>query len=81
LREKLSLEEAEVEYAKSERGLRFQLIEGRAMAQSDIKITFEDLKAFTTKNIRQQMAQSDKQILQTKKFKELLQEFCLTKTK
>jgi trigger factor len=37
--------------------LRFQLIEGRAMAQSDIKITFEDLKTFTTKNIRQQMAQ------------------------
>jgi trigger factor len=29
------------------------------MAQSDIKITFEDLKTFTTKkNIRQQMAQS-----------------------
>jgi trigger factor len=27
------------------------------MAQSDIKITFEDLKTFTTKNIRQQMAQ------------------------
>jgi trigger factor len=26
------------------------LIEGRAMAQSDIKITFEDLKAFTTKH-------------------------------
>ncbi|EIA09490.1 trigger factor [Flavobacterium frigoris] len=54
---KLSAEEAEVEYARSERGLRFQLIEGRAMAQSDIKITFEDLKTFTTKNIRQQMAQ------------------------
>jgi len=54
---KLSPEEAEVEYARSERGLRFQLIEGRAMAQSDIKITFEDLKTFTTKNIRQQMAQ------------------------
>ena len=49
--------EAEVEYARSERGLRFQLIEGRAMAQSDIKITFEDLKTFTTKSIRQQMAQ------------------------
>ncbi len=54
---KLSPEEAEVEYARSEKGLRFQLIEGRAMAQSDIKITFEDLKSFTTKNIRQQMAQ------------------------
>ncbi|MGA9638466.1 trigger factor [Flavobacterium sp.] len=54
---KLSPEEAEVEYARSEKGLRFQLIEGKAMAQSDIKITFEDLKTFTTKNIRQQMAQ------------------------
>jgi trigger factor len=55
-REKLSPEEAETEYVRSEKGLRFQLIEGRAMAQSDIKITFEDLKAFTTKNIRTQMA-------------------------
>ena len=54
---KLSPEEAEVEYARSERGLRFQLIEGRAMATSDIKVTFEDLKTFTTKSIRQQMAQ------------------------
>lgn len=54
---KLSPEEAEVEYARSEKGLRFQLIEGKAMAQNDIKITFEDLKSFTTKNIRQQMAQ------------------------
>lgn len=53
----LTSEEAVVEYAKSEKGLRFQLIEGKALAQSDIKITFEDLKAFTTKNIRQQMAQ------------------------
>lgn len=54
---KLTPEEAEVEYARSEKGLRFQLIEGKALSQNDIKITFEDLKAFTTKNIRQQMAQ------------------------
>lgn len=54
---KLSPAEAEAEYAKSENGLRFQLIEGRAMAQSDFKINFEDLKSFTTKSIRQQMAQ------------------------
>jgi trigger factor len=53
----LTPEEAEVEYARSEKGLRFQLIEGRAMAQSNIQITFEDLKTFTTKNIKQQMAQ------------------------
>jgi trigger factor len=54
---KLSAEEAVVEYKRSEKGLRFQLIEGKAMAQSDIKINFEDLKTFTTKSIRQQMAQ------------------------
>jgi len=53
----LTPEEAVVEYAKSEKGLRFQLIEGKALTQSDIKITFEDLKTFTAKNIRQQMAQ------------------------
>ena len=54
---KLSQAEAEVEYNRSENGLRFQLIEGKAMAQSDIKINFEDLKTFTSKSIRQQMAQ------------------------
>src|SRR6478752_1957753 len=53
----LTPEEAVVEYARSERGLRFQLIEGKAMATSNIQITFEDLKAFTTNAIRQQMAQ------------------------
>ena len=53
----LTPEEAAVEYDRSEKGLRFQLIEGKALAQSNIQITFEDLKAFTTKAIRQQMAQ------------------------
>lgn len=54
---KLSPAEAEVEYARSEKGLRFQLIEGKALAQSNIQINFEDLKAFTMNSIRQQMAQ------------------------
>lgn len=53
----LSPAEAEIEYIRSENGLRYQMIEGRAMAQSDIRINFEDLKAFTSRNIRQQMAQ------------------------
>ena len=54
---KLSPAEADVEYTRSEKGLRFQLIEGKALAQSNIQINFEDLKAFTTNAIRQQMAQ------------------------
>ena len=54
---KLSAEEAAIEYSRSEKGLRFQLIEGKALTQSNIQITFEDLKSFTANNIRQQMAQ------------------------
>ncbi len=54
---KLSTEEAEVEYGRSEKGLRFQLIEGKALAQSNIQVNFEDLKAFTSNAIRQQMSQ------------------------
>jgi len=54
---KLSPEEAEVEYNRSENGLRFQLIEGKALAQNNTQITFEDLKSFTMNAIRQQMAQ------------------------
>jgi trigger factor len=54
---KLSPAEAEMEFNRSEKGLRFQLIEGKALAQSKIQLNFEDLKAFTTKSIRQQMVQ------------------------
>ncbi len=54
---KLSPQEAAAEFEKSEKGLRFQLIEGKALAQSNIQINFEDLKSFTTNAIRQQMAQ------------------------
>jgi trigger factor len=54
---KLTAAEAEAEYARSEKGLRFQLIEGKALAQSNIKINFDDLKDFTAKAIKQQMAQ------------------------
>jgi trigger factor len=54
---KLNPAEAEVEYTKSEKGLRFQLIEGKSLAQSNIQVNFEDLKSFTSNAIRQQMAQ------------------------
>ncbi len=54
---KLSEKEAEIEYYRSEKGLRFQLIEGKAMAEANIQVNFADLKAFTTASIRMQMAQ------------------------
>jgi trigger factor len=56
----LTPEEAAIEYERSEKGLRFQLIEGKALAQSNIQITFDDLKSFTANAIRQQMLQFGK---------------------
>lgn len=53
----LSAEQAEEEYVKSEKGLRFQLIEGKVMADNNLQITFEDLKAHTAELIKKQMAQ------------------------
>ncbi|MBF6640655.1 trigger factor [Flavobacterium sp. J49] len=53
----LSAEEAEAEYAKSENGLRYQLIEGKIINENGLQITFEDLKSYTTEIIKKQMAQ------------------------
>lgn len=49
--------EAREEFAKSEKGLRYQLIEGKVMAENKLQITFEDLKAYTSELIKKQMAQ------------------------
>jgi len=53
----LSEEEAKEEYEKSEKGLRFQLIEGKLIAENDLQVKFEDLKAFAKERIKEQMAQ------------------------
>ena len=50
-------EEAEAEYNKSENGLRYQLIEGKVMADNNLQITFEELKDYTSNVIKKQMAQ------------------------
>lgn len=53
----LTDEEAAAEYEKSEKGLRYQLIEGKVMADNDVKVDFEELKNYALGFIRQQMAQ------------------------
>ena len=53
----LTAEEAEVEFTKSENGLRYQLIEGKIITENGLQITFEDLKAYTSELIKKQMAQ------------------------
>jgi trigger factor len=53
----MTAEEAETEYNKSEKGLRYQLIEGKVMAENNLQITFEELKDYTSNVIKKQMAQ------------------------
>jgi len=53
----LSPEEANDEYEKSEKGLRYQLIEGKIIKDHNIDIQFDELKDFTKNFIRAQMAQ------------------------
>ncbi|AVR45352.1 trigger factor [Christiangramia fulva] len=50
-------EEAKEEYENSEKGLRYQLIEGKIINDNNLNVNFDDLKAFATDKIRQQMAQ------------------------
>jgi trigger factor len=53
----LSEEEATAEFDKSEKGLRYQLIEGKIMKDNDIKLDYKELVAYAKGFIRTQMAQ------------------------
>ena len=53
----LTAEQAEEEFAKSEKGLRYQLIENKVITENDLQIKFEELKDFTAGLIKSQMAQ------------------------
>ncbi len=53
----LSPEEASDEYERSEKGLRYQLIEGKLIKEHDLNIQFDELKDFAKGFIRSQMAQ------------------------
>lgn len=53
----LTEEQAIEEYNKSEQGLRYQLIEGKLIADHDLQIKFEEIKDYTSGLIKEQMAQ------------------------
>ena len=55
--EPLSEEQAAEEYAKSEKGLRYQLIEGKIIRDNELQVQFDELKEFSKGFIRSQMAQ------------------------
>ncbi len=53
----LNEEEAIAEYEKSEKGIRYQLIEGSIIQEHDLQIQFEELQSFAKELIKEQMAQ------------------------
>ncbi len=53
----LTSEQAVEEYKNSEKGLRYQLIENKLSKDNDLNVSYEDLKEFSKKFIREQMAQ------------------------
>ena len=55
--EPMTEEQAQEEYEKSEKSMRYQLIEGKLINEYDLQVQFEDLKAYALEMIKGQMAQ------------------------
>jgi len=53
----MTAEEAKEEYAKSEKSMRYQLIEGKLIEQYELQNQFDELKSFAMEMIKGQMAQ------------------------
>lgn len=53
----LSDDEAKEEFERSEKGLRYQLIEGKIIQENNLQVQFEELKEFAKGFIKSQMAQ------------------------
>lgn len=53
----LTAEAAEEEYERSEKGIRYQLIEGKIISEHHLQIKFEELKQFAKDMVVMQMAQ------------------------
>ena len=53
----ISAEEAEAEYEKSERGLRYQLIESKLIQDNNLQITREEIETFAKDLLQKQMVQ------------------------
>ena len=53
----LDAAQAKEEYEKSEKSMRYQLIESKLIVDNSLQVNFEDLKAYTSEMIKGQMAQ------------------------
>ena len=69
---KISIDEAKIEYEKSEKGMKYQLIESKIIIENNLQVNFEDLKAFTTDLIKNQMKQYGQVIPEGKELDDII---------
>ena len=69
---KISIDEAKIEYEKSEKGMKYQLIESKIIIENNLQVNFEDLKAFTTDLIKNQMKQYGQVIPEDKELDDII---------
>ena len=65
-------EQAGEEYERSEKGLRYQLIEGKLMTDNKLQVTYEDLKEYTKGFVKAQMAQFGDNKIEDKELEEIV---------
>lgn len=54
--EKITQEQADQEYERSEKGLRYQLIEGKIIKDNNLQVTYPEIRTFAENAIRAQIA-------------------------
>ena len=65
-------EQAGEEYARSEQGLRYQLIEGKLMNDNELQVSYEDLKEYTKGFVKTQMAQFGDNKIEDKELEDIV---------
>ena len=63
---KITLDEAKLEYEKSEKGMKYQLIESKIIIQNNLQVNFDDLKKYTSDLIKTQMQQYGQSVIDEK---------------
>lgn len=65
-------EQAGEEYERSEKGLRYQLIEGKLMTDNNLQVTYDSLKEYTKGFVKAQMAQFGDNKIQDKELEDIV---------
>ena len=71
-KETLSIDKAREEFSKSEKGIRYQLIEGKIIADNKLQVKIEELRAFAKEMILNQMRQYGQAIPSDKEIEEII---------